>query len=146
MFLDPYTKRLKILSRERCFVDLQSFCLTTKHWLPQDRRLQVFSQLHPIVATGAVSLENITGLDTHKTIFQILYLRSDEARDVEVHEDEKLDLSEIYRHLVEGDSVFIVRKNGANTEKKRISEKESARIFLQTARNRRQRPWYFNHV
>jgi len=73
--------------------------------------------------------------------FQVMLLRNDASKDVEVHEEREVDFSRIHDHLQQGGSVF-------------ITSKPSQKIVLPSREGRTQRrrsprtvtAFYFDHL
>ncbi len=78
--------------------------------------------------------------DEKASTFQVMLLRNDESRQVEVHEEAEVDFSRIQYHLNNGGSVFITS---------RPSQKISPHLQNKPHKRRAARTvtaFYFNHV
>ena len=73
--------------------------------------------------------------EEEKPKFQLIFLKDDEDQSVEVVEVEKIDFTEVEKHLDQGESVFITNKQKKKSKPNLISKKESYTEVL-----------YFSHV
>lgn len=73
--------------------------------------------------------------------FQVMLLRNDASKNVEVHEEREVDFSRIREHLQRGGSVFITSKPSQKITHPLQEERAQRRQALRTVT-----AFYFNHV
>jgi len=73
-------------------------------------------------------------VNEEKLLFQLLFLKNDEKQSVEVEEVEKIDFTEVKKHIEQGESVFITCKRKQKWNPNLIASEESTE------------PWYFTHI
>jgi hypothetical protein len=66
--------------------------------------------------------------------FQLFFFPSNENRDFEIFEVDKIDFAELNKHLEKGESIFITHKRKRKSELIPAASKEMAE------------PWYFTHL
>lgn len=71
-----------------------------------------------------------------KPLFQLLFLKNDEDQSVEMKETEKIDFTEIIRHLEQGESIFITQKGEPklNLINRKRTRKDKARTAREESR------------
>ena len=55
-------------------------------------------------------LSNITGIRQVKSLFQVIFLKNDVSQSVWIEEVDEINFSEIKKHLINGESIFITNK------------------------------------
>ncbi len=78
--------------------------------------------------------------DEKACTFQVMLLRNDESREVEVHEEAEVDFSRIQYHLNRGGSVFITSRSSQKIHPP-LQNKPHKRRSANTVT-----AFYFNHV
>lgn len=71
-----------------------------------------------------VMLKTSSRFDEKKMIFQLLFLKEDSDQSVKVEEVENVNFGKIRKHLLEGESVFIVSKNNIATDRRDLPMKK----------------------
>jgi len=77
---------------------------------------------------------NVIEVNDEKPLFQLIFLKDNEDRSVEVKEVEEVDFREAETRLKQGESVFITCKRKQESNIRLVAMEDAAE------------PWYFSHI